>query len=161
MQRKGFIVSDVAPLVELGDDGIWRAGEQEPISYPQEGNDRCFEIEDKSFWFQHRNACIVELVKGSRRRRLENPIHDEHFSLVACSGLVVAGDSIPITRHKSHQSRRQYNAFRPFDSCLNCSSCQCGKPLGAEEALAWQAASFRLELTVCSAETMIPKAHLP
>ena len=27
------------------------------------GNDQCFEIEDKSFWFQHRNACIIELVK--------------------------------------------------------------------------------------------------
>jgi SAM-dependent methyltransferase len=46
-----------------GLDGIWYATEQEALSYPSEGNDQCFEIEDKSFWFRHRNACIVELVK--------------------------------------------------------------------------------------------------
>lgn len=27
------------------------------------GNDQCFGIENKSFWFQHRNTCIVELVQ--------------------------------------------------------------------------------------------------
>ena len=30
-------------------DGIWYATEQEAVSYPGEGNDQCFEIEDKSF----------------------------------------------------------------------------------------------------------------
>lgn len=49
--------------LRLGGDGIWYAAEKEDISYPSEGNDQCFEIEDKSFWFQHRNACIVEVVK--------------------------------------------------------------------------------------------------
>jgi len=33
------------------------------ISYPGEGNDLCFEVEDKSYWFCHRNDCIVELLK--------------------------------------------------------------------------------------------------
>lgn len=47
----------------LNDDGIWYASQQESVSYPRAGNEQCFEIEDKSFWFQHRNACIVELVK--------------------------------------------------------------------------------------------------
>ena len=32
------------------------------ISYPDEGNDLCFEVEDKSFWFCHRNDCILELL---------------------------------------------------------------------------------------------------
>jgi SAM-dependent methyltransferase len=45
------------------DNGIWYAAQQQPLSYPSAGNDYCFEIEDKSFWFQHRNSCIVELVK--------------------------------------------------------------------------------------------------
>jgi SAM-dependent methyltransferase len=44
-------------------EGIWYASEQEAVSYPSNGNNQCFKIEDKSFWFQHRNACIVELVK--------------------------------------------------------------------------------------------------
>jgi SAM-dependent methyltransferase len=56
-------LSCLAPALRLGQDGIWHAAEEEAISYPSEGNDQCFEIEDKSFWFQHRNACIIELVK--------------------------------------------------------------------------------------------------
>lgn len=32
------------------------------ISYPDEGNDLCFEVEDKSFWFSHRNDCVLELL---------------------------------------------------------------------------------------------------
>lgn len=45
------------------------------VSYPSEGNDRCFEIEDKSFWFQHRNACIIDLVKKFPPRG-KGPIFD-------------------------------------------------------------------------------------
>jgi hypothetical protein len=33
------------------------------ISYPKEGNDLCFKLEDNSFWFKHRNNCIIEVVK--------------------------------------------------------------------------------------------------
>jgi len=33
------------------------------ISYPDEGNSACFIVEDKSFWFRHRNNCIIELVR--------------------------------------------------------------------------------------------------
>lgn len=49
--------------LQQGAHGIWYAAEQEAVSYPNEGNDQCFEIEDKSFWFQHRNSCVVELIK--------------------------------------------------------------------------------------------------
>jgi SAM-dependent methyltransferase len=61
--------------LRLGDYGIWCASAQEAVSYPTEGNDQCFEIEDKSFWFQHRNACIVELVKKFPPRG-KGPIFD-------------------------------------------------------------------------------------
>jgi SAM-dependent methyltransferase len=63
MTNKSFDVSTLASGLKLGDDGIWYAADQEAVSYPSKGNDQCFEIEDNSFWFQHRNACIVELVK--------------------------------------------------------------------------------------------------
>lgn len=56
-------LSVLAPGLVRSADGIWYASDQEAVSYPDEGNDQCFAIEDKSFWFQHRNACIVELVK--------------------------------------------------------------------------------------------------
>jgi SAM-dependent methyltransferase len=30
-----------------------------PLSYPEAGNAVCAEIEDRSFWFRHRNRCIL------------------------------------------------------------------------------------------------------
>jgi SAM-dependent methyltransferase len=32
------------------------------VSYPADGNAVCFQVEDDSFWFKHRNRCIVEAV---------------------------------------------------------------------------------------------------
>jgi SAM-dependent methyltransferase len=43
--------------------GIGYSSDRERISYPEEGNEACFEVEDRSFWFRHRNACIVEMVR--------------------------------------------------------------------------------------------------
>ncbi len=45
-------------------DGIWVASSQRGISYPEDGNDACFELEDNSFWFRHRNRVIVDLVRS-------------------------------------------------------------------------------------------------
>ena len=47
------------------DTGIWRtrvatAGR---ISYPTEQNAACFDLEDGSFWFTHRNRCIVAAAR--------------------------------------------------------------------------------------------------
>jgi 2-polyprenyl-3-methyl-5-hydroxy-6-metoxy-1,4-benzoquinol methylase len=44
-------------------DGIWFSKTKKEVSYPKEGSDHCFEIEDNSYWFQHRNRCIELLVK--------------------------------------------------------------------------------------------------
>lgn len=35
------------------------------VSYPDDGNTVCFEMEDRSFWYQHRNACLVEAMKAN------------------------------------------------------------------------------------------------
>lgn len=43
-------------------DGIWFADQIGEISYPDEGSDHCYQVEDKSFWFVHRNKCILALV---------------------------------------------------------------------------------------------------
>lgn len=45
-------------------DGIWFSKNKREISYPKEGNMNCYEIEKDSFWFNHRNKCIVEAVKN-------------------------------------------------------------------------------------------------
>jgi len=46
-------------------DGVWftKTSSENALSYPSEGNDECFRVEDSSYWFGHRNACIVELVR--------------------------------------------------------------------------------------------------
>ncbi len=42
---------------------IWYSSKKTTISYPEDGYDACFELEENSFWFRHRNNCIVSLVK--------------------------------------------------------------------------------------------------
>jgi SAM-dependent methyltransferase len=48
----------------LRDDvaGIWKARQSASVSYPENGHAACFQLEDGSFWFNHRNRCIAEAV---------------------------------------------------------------------------------------------------
>ena len=55
-------ISQIAENLIL-QDGIWRSKSQSSISYPEQGNEVCFQIEDQSFWFNHRNRCIVKIVQ--------------------------------------------------------------------------------------------------
>jgi len=43
-------------------NGIFFAKKEEQVSYPENGNEICFQLEEESFWFKHRNDCIVEAV---------------------------------------------------------------------------------------------------
>lgn len=45
------------------DAGLWSSDTTVACSYPEDGQDRYFAIEDDSFWFQHRNKCIIEVVR--------------------------------------------------------------------------------------------------
>jgi SAM-dependent methyltransferase len=63
---RGGVMQDVSALasgVTRGDDGIWRSRAATAIDYPDEANAFCFAVEDGSFWFQHRNAVIVDAVR--------------------------------------------------------------------------------------------------
>jgi SAM-dependent methyltransferase len=55
-------LNTIADNIELR-DGIWYSKTQETVSYPKEGSDLSLVVEEKSYWFQHRNKCISELVK--------------------------------------------------------------------------------------------------
>ena len=57
-------VSKFCKSVMHSRDGIYYADSSEKISYPDEGNDQSFEIEDNSFWFRHRNNCITEMISN-------------------------------------------------------------------------------------------------
>src|SRR5215813_1634544 len=56
-------VDEFATEVHMREPGFWVANASSPVSYPEDGNAECRSVEDSSFWFAHRNACIVEVMK--------------------------------------------------------------------------------------------------
>lgn len=56
-------IAAIATNLERGNDGIWTSRSRSEISYPAAGNSWCLEIEESSFWFRHRNRCIVEALR--------------------------------------------------------------------------------------------------
>lgn len=69
--------------LRLSQDGVWRALNGGTVDYPNEGNALCFAVEDDSWWFRHRNACLVDT---SRRF----PPGAEVFDIGAGNGAVAA-----------------------------------------------------------------------
>jgi len=45
-------------------NGVYVSSTNREISYPSHGNNKCYEIEDQSFWFKHRNRVIGSLIKN-------------------------------------------------------------------------------------------------
>ncbi len=43
------------------------------ISYPETGNELCSQFEDESFWFKHRNNCILNFM---RKNNISGPLFD-------------------------------------------------------------------------------------
>lgn len=56
-------IRTISTGLTLGSDGIWYGLDTQDLSYPPDGNRFCFAIEDNSFWFRHRNNCIISIVK--------------------------------------------------------------------------------------------------
>lgn len=65
-------IAAIAANLELR-NGIWVTRESGDVSYPAEGNENCFSVEDSSYWFQHRNRVIEHLVNA---RSPEQPFFD-------------------------------------------------------------------------------------
>ena len=59
-------IGALAPALERRPPGIWFARQQAAVSYPPGGNVACLQVEDGSFWFRHRNRCIVKVVERFR-----------------------------------------------------------------------------------------------
>lgn len=43
--------------------GIWSSNRAAKVAYPEGDHATCFALEDSSFWFRHRNRCIVAAVR--------------------------------------------------------------------------------------------------
>jgi SAM-dependent methyltransferase len=61
--RGQFDLTRFADGLQRNLDGIWRGRGTEAVSYPAAGNGDCFALEDDSFWFTHRNACLLALLR--------------------------------------------------------------------------------------------------
>jgi len=44
-------------------EGIWTSEKEEKISYRTEGNSFINEVEEDSFWFEHRNKCVFKVME--------------------------------------------------------------------------------------------------
>jgi len=66
-------IAQLSKSLQLSDDGIWISKSLTEINYPYDGNEFCFEMEDKSYWFKHRNNCITSII---RRYTPSGPILD-------------------------------------------------------------------------------------
>lgn len=53
----------IASNIKKTENGIYYSKFESNISYPKEGNDNCMQIEQDSFWFNHRNNVIAESVQ--------------------------------------------------------------------------------------------------
>ena len=49
--------------LEWREPGIWFGRNQAAVSYPEKGNAASSVFEDRSFWFRHRNSCIIAQVR--------------------------------------------------------------------------------------------------
>jgi SAM-dependent methyltransferase len=57
-------LAQLARHLRLQKDGVWIGPPSSAVSYFPAGNTLCWEVEQGSFWFAHRNACIVDLVRA-------------------------------------------------------------------------------------------------
>ncbi len=56
-------IESISTGLERGEDGIWYGRDARAVSYAADGHAACFAVEDRSFWFRHRNDCILSVVE--------------------------------------------------------------------------------------------------
>lgn len=56
-------LEEIASNIKRSENGIYYSKTDSEIHYPEEGNQHCLQIEQDSFWFNHRNNIIAASVK--------------------------------------------------------------------------------------------------
>ncbi|HOZ49160.1 MAG TPA: methyltransferase domain-containing protein [Candidatus Hydrogenedentes bacterium] len=56
-------IDAITTNLEQDERGVWMPKGRSSVSYPEDGNARSRRLEEESFWFNHRNACIVAAAK--------------------------------------------------------------------------------------------------
>ena len=62
-------IGKISSNLRKDDSGVWVSPSSTPISYPKENNAICFDMEDTSFWYTHRNACLCVVVNHFLHRK--------------------------------------------------------------------------------------------
>ncbi len=56
-------ITNLTKALTADQHGIFTYSQSASVAYPEGGNLYCFQLEDDSFWFIHRNDCIASVVK--------------------------------------------------------------------------------------------------
>ena len=56
-------IASIGPNLVRERSRHWHAPSELEVEYPEDGHKICAQIEDQSFWFSHRNRCIVTIVR--------------------------------------------------------------------------------------------------
>ncbi len=57
-------IINISSALHLATDGVWYSNNHSEISFPDQANQWCNEVEDASYWFEHRNRMILTAVKS-------------------------------------------------------------------------------------------------
>src|SRR5437762_8958287 len=56
-------IARLSNRLTVDEHGIWTSAKASSVSYPANGNFLCLPLEDASYWFRHRNECILAAIK--------------------------------------------------------------------------------------------------
>ena len=56
-------VEKASEQLTLGSDDVWRVSDVSSVSFPGDGHEALGDIEERSFWFNHRNAALLKLME--------------------------------------------------------------------------------------------------
>jgi len=56
-------IEAISTNLEMREPGVWFARSRSGVSYPESASSWCFEVEQYSFWFRHRNRCISAVLE--------------------------------------------------------------------------------------------------
>lgn len=64
------MIEKVSEKLKKDKFGIYHSLSKKKISYPKDGNQLCYQVEDTSFWFRHRNNVISEGIKKYNKENI-------------------------------------------------------------------------------------------
>lgn len=77
-------IGNIAANLQRHENGIWHSRNRSDVSYPDDGHSNSLAVEHNSFWFKHRNHCIIQSMHSF-------PPADTVFDIGAGNGYVSFG----------------------------------------------------------------------